>query len=252
MVGILPAEEIALKRALVASLINGCKKNGPGRPRRADNCKPEEEKVGDSNKNGGHHDKEEAKGVDSDPNRLSEGKGISLTAPLKRLASPSFSEDGSTSSNLGRTSCPPSSPFVSNRSSSSLHLFISPSSSPSSSCVTMSSDCPSSPWSPGRRDDNGKKKKSRGRKKARGKRTSGNDNCLECGGTVVKKRKIMLERGPEGEEDGRQAREDGRWKRSLSKEIDAHKEGFFQAQRKFATNHTPPVRCVIIVVVLRT
>lgn len=205
----------------------------------------------------GFEDVKEVKDVD-----LTENDAVSLPDSFKRLSSPNFSEDDSSCSNFGRASCPrsvPSSPPLANRSLASLHLYVSSSSSPFSSCLTSSSECPSSPWSPRREKENQKKKKTtKRRRKKRSKASVGKMPLKDTSEGAVKKRRTVLvqEEGRRGvregevegiEQDKTKVR-DGRWRRSLSTEMDAQKESFYQPQRKFASNHTPPVRFVDVVV----
>ena len=255
--GILPAEELALERALRASLMGMLKRKSRVAEARMDlnnemeglKVKTEGEDGEEKNENAVEDDEEDALNLSC----LAEGVSVSVPDSFKQLSSPIFSEgDSSSSSNFGRASCPRSATSTPplNHSSSTLHLFVSSSSSPCSSVCSVSSDCPSSPWSPRTERENGKKKAIKWKKKGtNGSTEDGRKGSLKGSAmhdSVGKKRRLMSM----GEEERtgvevlglkeKDKEAERRWKRSLAKEID--KESFYQPQRKFASNHTPPVR----------
>jgi len=182
--------------------------------------------------------------------------------PLKRLTSPTFSdEDSNSSMALSSSVSMPASPPVSNRSPPSLHLYVS---SSSLSDFSDSETSTSPEWRPGEVKDVGKKKAfGPPKKKPKGKSSIGKSSSskklvskVKEGHVLPKKTKIMEELGGGGAEliaTATKSLSSSKCKLVVEEEEKKEEEGEgegvgrwqqHRAQRKFASNHLPPVRCV--------
>lgn len=202
--GILPAEEVALNKALKASLIQDSAKS--------------------------HSTASPAKKFKLEP---------ALEEPITHLSSPDLSDDDSQNLNFAShpvSSCP-SSP-LSYQSTNSLHLCLS-SSSWSTSSQASSCDSLFSPWSPGTKKAS---KKQPVHSNTREVGTTASKRLLEFDGNIVGGSSggdAKLE-GTKGTFERVQT---ARKSAIRVESNDDLKEAPFQVQRKFASNHVPlPVR----------
>ena len=266
--GILPAEEAALKRALYASLDNTIKTEyRSGKPKRGRPPKRLQ-----MERDGNVHDiategegnevivitdgEEEEEAEVSTPTVESD---VLLHTSLPGICSPACSEDDLSSYNMSPTTCrersTPVSP-VSQRSSSSLHLFVGSSSCQSSSCSSPSANELLSPGKEeGKRKRKLTKKKGNSKKSLFGASPLTKDNS-ESTDVISEQSELLQGEVVVGEDVEKESKMDGcqdkkNTKVSVSKVLDRPKDTPYQARRKFASNDFPPVRyvCVFIDVV---
>lgn len=219
IVGILPKEEAALNRALHASLMQASPK---------------------------------AKENDTNPApKIKEELNESATDILcNRLSSPDFCEqdDEGATLNNGPASLPSSRPSTPNsyHSNNSLHLFLS-SSSWTSSDSSSSSESSFSSWSPDSTSELPERVKTKNKKK-QSKKTSVKrevKRVLEfCADNSEERTDVVGGKKHKANHHADQRTVPRVEKKPVSKDVatDASRGNSFQAQRKFAANHTPPVR----------
>lgn len=224
--GILPAEELALRRALYASLVHESPKRKPG-----DAKTTPTHKIRDPGVVPEPAKRSKLERVD---NKISEIDVICLSSP--DLSDDDSHERNAEGGSLPVSSCP-SSP-QSYRSTNSLHLCLSSSSSWYSASESSSSSCDSlfSPWNPGAKRKRKQVGKSKG-KFAEQKRAPNFDRKSDMGRVGVK------HKDRDSKSCAAKVRPKQTARKSASKiKLDDSKDGDvpFQAQRKFVANQVPP------------
>lgn len=219
IVGILPAEEAALKRALQASLVPESSK------RKKDNVTPADKIKSDV-----------IEIISDDPYIDCTGLSSPDLSDQEMLNGSPFNFRQSGASGNSHLSSPQST-----YSTNSLHLFLSSSPWITPESSSSSSDSLFSPWSPNLKSKSSKRAASKGKTK----KGAGTDADLKSKRTLEfgKSEKAVLD----GKRPKSPAKLKGKGrvptarKSAFSKET-TPKDNIYQAQRKFAANHTPPIR----------